>query len=90
MPNATVVLVPPPARRDNRGLYRTVTSDPSGRFTMRNVAPGEYTLFAWDGVTNGAQFNAGFLSKYESRGRRVAVNEKSTASEQLTVISLEP
>jgi hypothetical protein len=90
VPDATVVLVPPPARRENRGLYRTVTSDPSGRFTMRNVAPGEYKLFAWEGVTNGAQFNSGFLAKYESRGRRVAVSEKSTATEQITVISTEP
>src|SRR5262249_46039772 len=47
-PNATAVLVPPPDRRDNRGLFRTVTSDSSGRFTIRNVAPGEYKLFAWE------------------------------------------
>jgi hypothetical protein len=90
VPNATVVLIPLPARRDNRALYHVVTSDPAGRFTMRSVAPGNYKLFAWKEVANGAYYNAGFLARYEQRGRPVTVNEKSTATEQITVIPSEP
>jgi hypothetical protein len=87
--NATVVLVPAPARRENRALYHVVTSDPAGRFTMRSIAPGNYKLFAWKSVESGAYYNAGFMAKHESRGRAVALNEKSTATERVSVIPSE-
>jgi hypothetical protein len=42
-----VALVPAPARRNNPALYRTATTDDKGHFTLRGVAPGDYTAFAW-------------------------------------------
>jgi hypothetical protein len=90
VPDATVVLVPPPNRRQNRALFHTAISDSTGKFTIRNIAPESYKLFAWKSIPNGAYYNAGFLSKYEERGRPVAVSEKTTVTEQVTVISSEP
>jgi hypothetical protein len=40
---------------------------------MRGVAPGAYTIFAWESVLPGAFQNAEFLEKYQSRGRPVNV-----------------
>src|SRR5262249_50303837 len=90
VPDATVVLVPPPDRRQNRALYHTATSDSTGHFTIRNIAPGNYKLFEWQTISNGAYYNSGFLAKYEDRGHPIALNEKTPATEQITVIPNEP
>jgi protocatechuate 3,4-dioxygenase beta subunit len=84
--NATVVLVPPPARRQNALLYRNVTTNDTGTFTLRGVPPGPYSIFAWESVPPGAWQNAEFLSKYEARGRQIDLSASSTAEVQLYVL----
>ena len=71
-------------------MYHTATSDSTGHFTMRSVAPGSYKLFAWQSVPAGVYYNAMFLAKFEERGRIVAVTERATATEQVTVVPIEP
>jgi hypothetical protein len=66
--------VPPPSQRGNSNLYKSVVSDSSGRFTLRGVAPGEYTMFAWETVLNNAWMNLEFLAAYEGRGQKTTVN----------------
>jgi hypothetical protein len=71
---ATVVLIPPENRRQNRSLYRSVGSDASGRFTLSSVPPGPYKLFSWPpGVPSGSFYNATFMKRYEDRGKAVTV-----------------
>ena len=89
MANATVVLVPPASRRGNRSLYKTVSTDQAGRFTIRGIAPGNYQLFAWQRDPEGAYYNERFLSKYLYRGRAVYVNQESTVPADLTGIPAE-
>ena len=86
MPNATVVLIPPPARRQNRGLYRTAISDSNGHFTIRGVTSENYYLFAWQKISPAAYYNPRFLAKYEERGRPVNVGQASTLTATLTGI----
>jgi hypothetical protein len=74
---ATVVLVPAAAKRQNRMLYRTTTSDRAGRFTIDGIAPGEYKVFAWESIPAGAYYNAAFLAKHEEDGRSVSVTPSS-------------
>jgi hypothetical protein len=61
-----VVLAPPPARRKNRTLYKTVTlMDASERFRFSNVAPGLYSLFAFEletGKVNVPYLNPDYLA----------------------------
>jgi hypothetical protein len=83
--DATVVLVPL-FHRENRSLYRTAVSDATGHFNITGIVPGEYKLFAWDRVTNGAYFNARFLDPYESRGKVLNVIPLSAVSSTVTVI----
>jgi beta-lactamase regulating signal transducer with metallopeptidase domain len=84
--NATVVLVPPEARRENRELYKSGKSDASGKFVVRGIAPGSYKLFAFQGIAGGEFYNARFLAKYEFSGRPITVSQNGTATETLTVI----
>ena len=86
VPNATVVVIPPDARRENRALYKTATSDAAGKFTVRGIAPGGYKVFAFEGLAGGEFYNPRFLSKYEFRGKSINVTQSGTTTESLTVI----
>jgi hypothetical protein len=83
--SARVVLVPPVSRRQNVQLYRTSLSDTSGDFTLSGIAPGEYKLFAWPSVPEGAWLNKDFLEPYEGRGQTVVVGP-NTADVELKLI----
>jgi Carboxypeptidase regulatory-like domain len=87
--NATVVVVPPPDRRQNRALYRTATTDATGSFAIRSLAPGNYKVFAWQNVTNGAYYNPRFLEKYEDRGQPVNLDSRATVKSALVAIPAE-
>jgi hypothetical protein len=84
--NATVVLVPPQARRQNALLYKNVTTNETGSFTLRGISPGPYTIFAWESVPPTAWQNAEFISKYEARGQQINLSAASSAEVQLNVI----
>lgn len=58
-----------------------------GRFTISNVAPGDYKIFAWRQVQVTAWMNAAFISRYEAQGRNVTVKTDNNASLRLQVIS---
>jgi len=84
LPNVTVVLVPA-ARMRRPDLYKSVLTNPEGRFEFQGVTPGDYILIAWADVENGAWMNADFLKPYESRGRTIRVEEGSRHTiQQLT------
>src|SRR4029453_16253080 len=84
--SAVVALVPEGKRFENRALFASTTSDASGRFVFRGVAPGDYRLFAWESTPPNAYQNAGFIRKYESRARVVHVGQGGSATAQLTII----
>jgi beta-lactamase regulating signal transducer with metallopeptidase domain len=87
---AYVVLAPLMARRQNRALYHTETSDANGKFTIHNIAPGGYQLFAWQqSIPSGAYLNSDFLRKYEDRARFINVIAKTTSGEQINAVPLQ-
>ena len=89
-PSATVVLVPPAVRRQNPWLFRTLRTNLNGEFSVNNVAPGDYKLFAWETVPNTAYMNAAFMEKYELRGRPVTLAPGGDSNFELTLIPYEP
>ena len=86
VPGASVVLVPDGKGRGQPNNYRQATNDLLGRFALRNVPPGDYTLFAWEQIDRGAYFDPEFLARYEDRGKAVHVEEGCHVSVKLEVI----
>jgi len=71
---ATVALVPEPNRRNQPRLYFSALTDDAGRFTMRGVPPGLYTLFAWERIEESAYREADTLRRFERLGKAVRVD----------------
>jgi Carboxypeptidase regulatory-like domain len=87
LPGATVVLLP--NARNRFDLFRTTTSDPSGRFRFDRVPPGDYKIFAWDEVSDGAWQDPDFLRIYEERGTPIQAREAATDTARVQVIAAE-
>jgi hypothetical protein len=75
IPNARVVLVPD--RRNRLDLFKTVRTDESGEFRFEFVPPGDYKLFAWELIEDGAWLDPDFIQLYEDRGTAVAIRPAS-------------
>jgi hypothetical protein len=60
------VVLAPDRRRDNIELFHVATADAQGRYTLNNIAPGDYKLFAWEAIEYGQWFDPNVLKKYES------------------------
>jgi hypothetical protein len=82
----TVVLVPDPARRSREDLYRVAQSDRNALVRFENVPPGDYRVFAWDRVVDGAWQNADFIRRHENSGIPIRVSPGGTESASVTVI----
>jgi hypothetical protein len=84
--SVTVALIPDENQRHRSDLYRVAQTDVSGRYQLRDIAPGNYKLFAWDEVDPDAWQNSEFLRAYEENGRALAVPEGSHQQVDTTVI----
>ena len=84
--NTLVVAVPEPRLRSRTDHYRKTVTDQNGRFTLRGIRPGNYTLFAWQTVEGDAYFNSDFLKSYEQQGAALQLSEGDRKSLQLEVI----
>jgi len=87
IPNAVVVAVPETRMRRRVDRYGKTVSDQTGRFSLRTLRPGEYTLFAWENVEGEEYFDPEFLKSYEGQGSSLHVSEGERKSLQLQVIA---
>ena len=84
VPDASVVLIPDGGQLS---AYRQAITDHLGRFALRSVPPGDYTLFAWEHIDRGAYYDPEFLGQYEALGKSVHMEEGVHVSVQLDLIS---
>jgi len=82
-----VTLIPETSLRQREDRYKNVVTNESGRFQMLGIAPGTYTLLAWEDVEDGAWFDPEFLRRFEGRGTRIRVDEGSKLNIELSPIS---
>ncbi len=82
--NARIVLVP-----DNRKLeshFETGSPDQNGQFSIKNVPPGSYKLFAFDNAEFGSWLDPEWLKPYDSKGEAIEVKESEKVTKGLTLI----
>ncbi len=75
--NATVVAVPEEKYRKLPDRFGTGAADQHGRFTIRGLAPGSYTLYAWQDLEEGVWRDPDFLKSQEANGTALKVEEGS-------------
>jgi hypothetical protein len=85
---AVVGLVPasPSARGFRTDMYKTTSTDSTGKFEIRGLPPGDYKVFAWEDVDKGAIIDQDFIRSYESHGKTIHIGEGEKPSLDLTVI----
>jgi Carboxypeptidase regulatory-like domain len=87
LPGATVVLMPDLERRSLRtDLYRTASTDETGRFVIENLPAGDYRVFSWENVADFAWQDPAFMRDYEERGLAVRITEGTRQTLDLTSI----
>jgi protocatechuate 3,4-dioxygenase beta subunit len=85
-PGASVTLVPNPPHRAEKSLYNITTTDQLGHFVLQGIPPGDYKLFAWEGLDPGAYKSSDFLLPFENRGQSIHIIEGASLSVQLDLI----
>jgi hypothetical protein len=81
-----VVLLPVGEPRGQDGLSQKVATDQYGHFVLRGILPGEYQLFCWDEVEDGAWEDPDFLKAFENQGRKVSLKEADSQTADIVVI----
>lgn len=86
---ATVVLVPSADKRERMEMYKMTTSDQTGRFSLKSIPPGEYTVYAWDSVEPGSWQDPEFLARFESKGKKITLKESESATVEAELIKVD-
>jgi hypothetical protein len=85
--SAKVVIVPENAHQLSMPRPRVSASDEKGAFTLRQIPPGEYRLFAAQGTTAPIVYGFDLARPYLSQSTRITVKPKSSQFVNLQTIS---
>jgi len=85
--NAVVVAVPEEKYRKRSSRYSRGSTDQNGRFTIRGIQPGSYTLYAWESLDGEDYLDPDFLKRFEGRGTPVKVEKSGHVTATLNIIS---
>jgi len=86
-PRVLVTMVPETSRRTR--LHRIARTDQSGHFKLEGVIPGEYKIYAWEQIEDGAWEDPDFMKAYEARGKKISVKEGTHETVDLKLIAPE-
>jgi len=84
--NTTVVVAPDAALLQRLDLYRSATTDESGRFRIDGIAPADYLVFAWEDIEDRLWLDPDFIGRNASTGRRIRVTERGRENIELIAI----
>jgi protocatechuate 3,4-dioxygenase beta subunit len=84
--NADVTFFGDQNKADWGDRFRSVMTNTSGRFAANNLMPGEYRVYAWVGVENGAPQNPDFRKPYEAQAVTVKIGPGESQKVELKSI----
>jgi hypothetical protein len=84
---ATVALLPSAERLSQRRLLKFDTTDQHGRYSLAGIAPGEYTLIAWDGMDPDLVRDHDFLRGQLERGKPVSLSARDKQTVQMKAVA---
>ena len=58
---ALVALIPDATRQSRISLFKTVRTDDNGRYSIQGIAPGDYSLYAFEDIDSGAYLDPDFI-----------------------------
>jgi hypothetical protein len=86
VPMTPVILVPEQSQRNRMDLYRLMLTDRHGKFILGRIPPGNYKLFSWEALEPNAYYDPDVMSKYESLGLEVHIEENAKVAADLKLI----
>lgn len=84
--NTVVVAVPDTKYRKRKSHYQKASTDQLGRFKLRGLRPGNYTLFVWEMLEEDQYLDPEFLKKFEDQSTAIKVEKASRQTVALKVI----
>src|ERR1017187_4717028 len=84
--DATVVLLPEDPTRRYTETTHSQSTDDKGHAAFKDVPPGNYLLFAWEKVEQGAWFDLAFLKAAASEATKVTIGPKESQRVEIKVI----
>jgi protocatechuate 3,4-dioxygenase beta subunit len=81
-----VTVVPDDEHQGREDLFIQLMSDQNGKFDYRDIAPGNYKVFAWEGDDFQMLQAPGFRKAFESRAASVTISPGGNASVQVKMI----
>jgi len=84
--DATVIDIPMGEHRARFDLYQRSTTDADGNFSLCGLPAGKYSVLAFEELQEDTHA-ANFLKSYEGRGEQVQVDEGSTKTVLLKLVS---
>jgi hypothetical protein len=76
-PVSGIQIVAVPAQRERTDLFRVGVTDASGKFTLGVLPPGDYRVFSWESIPNGAYYDPNVIRQFETMGTAARVSENS-------------
>jgi len=84
---ATVIAIPEPSLRTRPDRFYQASTDQNGRYGLKNAAPGNYKIFAWDDVEPGVWFDPDYLREIEAQGQAITLQANGHESAQVHIIA---
>jgi hypothetical protein len=81
-----ITIAPDDEHQDRLDLHYQLTSDLNGKFDYRDIAPGDYKVFAWEGTDYEVMQSPECQKAFESRAASVTISPGGNASVQVKVI----
>jgi hypothetical protein len=69
-------------------MYKVTSTDAAGHFQVQGLPPGEYKVFAWENVENGAWMDSELQARFENWGQSVEIEEGKSQSVDLPIVSI--